>query len=190
MTTASKATADQVATAFPELEEIADVALRDAVISIWLEVLDESNWQRLEDVPKHPLKLPASSTLVTHTRAVTQMAVAIAEVVERVRGIPFDRDELIAGANLHDVSKLLEFEPSATGGQASRFGHLIQHGFYGAHKMWEKGLPLEMVHNVIAHTLTSRYVPQTWEAVVVHYADYLDSDGENLLHGIPLNIRK
>jgi len=189
-TTASKTTPEQVLATFPELQEIADADLRAAVVDIWREVLDESDWSSLDEVPKHPLKLPASSTLVTHTRAVTQMSLAIAETVERVRGISYDRDQLIAAANLHDVSKLLEFEPSETGGTASRFGYLIQHGFYGAHKMWEKGLPLEMVHNVIAHTLTSRYVPQTWEAVIVHYADYLDSDGENLLHGIPLNIKK
>lgn len=186
----STATPDDVLNAFPELHDIADHDLRQAVVEIWQEVLQESAWDRLEDVPKHPHKVPSSSTLVEHTRSVTQMAVAVAEVAERVRGISFDRDQLIASANLHDVSKLLEFEPSADGGRASRFGHLIQHGTYGAHKMWQKDLPVEMVHSVIAHTVTSRYVPQTWEAVIVHYVDYLDSDGLNLQHGVPLNIRK
>lgn len=190
MPATAETTGQTVLDTFPELLDISDAGLRDAVVAIWLEVLADSDWERLDDVPKHPYKVPADRTLVAHTRSVTQMAVAVAEVAERVQGIAFDRDQLIAGANLHDVSKLMEFEPSESGGQASRFGHLIQHGFYGAHKMWEHGLPLETIHNVIAHTTTSRYVPQTWEAVIVHYVDYLDSDGLNLLFGVPLNIRK
>lgn len=181
---------DHILTTFPELREITDDQLRDAVVDIWREVLAESAWGSIADVPKHPYKIPATRNLVDHTRSVTQMALAVAEVSERIQGIGFDRDLLIAGANLHDVSKLLEFEPSDDGGQASVFGHLIQHGFYGAHKIFEKGLPLELAHNVIAHTTTSRYVPQTWEAVIVHYVDYLDSDGLNLAHGAPLNIKK
>ncbi len=187
-TSAHKATAEDVLGTFPELLDIADDDLRATVVEIWQEVLDESGWESIEDVPKHPYKVPTTVKLVEHTRSTTQMAVAVAEVVERVQGIPFDRDLLIAAANLHDVSKLLEFEPSDAGGQASRFGRLIQHGFYGAHKMWNKGLPLEMVHNVIVHTETSRYQPQTWEAVIVHYVDVLDSKALDLLHGDPAPI--
>ncbi|WP_165970580.1 HD domain-containing protein [Actinomadura sp. 6K520] len=187
--TANKATAEEILDTFPELRDVADDTLRETVVEIWQEVLNESGWQSVGDVPKHPYKVPASVKLVEHTRSTTQMAVAVAEVVERVQGIPFDRDLLIAAANLHDVSKLLEFEPSEKGGRASRFGHLIQHGFYGAHKMWNKGLPLEMVHNVIVHTATSKYVPQTWEAVIVHYVDMLDSSALNLLHGVPATIK-
>lgn len=186
----SPTTGEAVLALFPELREISDETLRLAVVEIWIEVLAESAWLRIEDVPKHPHKVPASVTLVQHTRAVTQLALAVAEVTERLRGTPYDRDELIAAANLHDVSKLLEFEPSPEGGRASRFGHLVQHGTYGAHKIWQKGLSMELAHAVLAHTFTSRYVPQTWEAVVVHYADYLDSDGLNLQHGIPLSIKK
>lgn len=186
----SPPTPEYVFETFPELSEIADAALRDAVVDIWLEVLAESAWDAIADVPKHPYKVPATRNLVDHTRSVTLMALAVAEVSERIQGIGYDRDLLIAGANLHDVSKMLEFEPSDAGGRASVFGHLIQHGFYGAHKIFEKGLPVELAHNVIAHTTTSRYVPQTWEAVIVHYVDYLDSDGLNLAHGVPLNIKK
>ncbi|WP_205473056.1 HD domain-containing protein [Nocardioides sp. SYSU D00038] len=176
-------TVEDVLTTFPELRDIADDDLRRSVVDIWLEVLAESGWDSIADVPKHPYEVPASVKLVEHTRSTTQMAVAVAEVAERVQGAPYDRDLLIAAANLHDVSKLMEFEPSEEGGRASRFGRLVQHGVYGAHKMWEKGLPLELVHNVIVHTETSRYAPQTWEAVVVHAVDALDSRALDLLHG-------
>jgi putative nucleotidyltransferase with HDIG domain len=190
MTTAPTTTRDGILATFPELLGIEDATLRENVADIWIEVLAESAWERLEDVPKNPYGIPASENLVAHTRAVTRLALAVAEVTKELRDVPYDRDELIATANLHDVSKLMEFEPSESGGQASRFGHLIQHGTYGAHKMWQKGLPIEMVHNILAHTFTSRYVPQTWEAVIVHYVDYLDSDGLNLVHGAKLNIKK
>lgn len=188
--TPAPTTRDDVLSTFPELLGIDDAALRDDVVDIWLEVLEESAWGRLGDVPKNPYGIPATESLVDHTRTVTRLALAVAEVTEELRGTTYDRDELIATANLHDVSKLMEFEPSEDGGRASRFGHLIQHGTYGAHKMWQKGFRVEMVHNILAHTFTSKYVPQTWEAVIVHYVDYLDSDGLNLVHGAKLNIKK
>lgn len=85
MPDAPKASAEGILETFPELRDIGDEALRETVVEIWLEVLEESGWDAVSQVPKHPYKVPASVTLVDHTRSVTQMAVAVAEVAERVR---------------------------------------------------------------------------------------------------------
>lgn len=51
-----------------------------------------------------------------------------------------------------------------------------QHGFLAAFWMEQAGLSKDLVHSVIAHTPLSAVVPQTQEAVIVHYADFADSD--------------
>jgi putative nucleotidyltransferase with HDIG domain len=165
-----------VLSALPEIGDISDGSLRDAVTRVWSRAWRSSGWQRLDEVPKSP-DLPARRTLVTHTRAVTRIAAGITDVVTGLHGVTVDRDATLAIALLHDVSKLHEFERDAAGGaRFSPTGRLYQHGFLGAHWMAEEGLPTELVHGVIAHTPLSAVVPQTQEAVIVHYADFADSD--------------
>ena len=52
----------------------------------------------------------------------------------------------------------------------------IQHAVYAAHKMLQKGLPLELVNLVITHTHESNIRGTTWEAAALFYADFADSD--------------
>jgi putative nucleotidyltransferase with HDIG domain len=162
--------------AFPELEEIRDRALADTVAQIWVEVWEESDWERLEDAPKNPYTVRLDHSTVTHTRSVLAQSLAIADALERFHGLHTDRDTIIAAVLLHDVSKLLEFEPSDSGGRNSRFGDLIQHAVYGMHKAWAHGLSTDLAHIVGSHTTASRLAPKTLEAVIVHYADFADTD--------------
>lgn len=180
-----------VLSTFPELAQISDEALRLKVATIWTEVFAESSWKSLQEVPKNPQTLPATRTLVAHTRSVTLQALAIAEVAKEVQGIDFDRDVLIASANLHDVSKLVEYEPKDdNGGSLSEFGEKVQHAMFGVHKAWEHGLPLDIVHAIAVHTKHSHDLPRTWEALIVHYADYIDTDGLLLTEGRKISLQK
>jgi putative nucleotidyltransferase with HDIG domain len=166
-----------VSSVFPEVEQISDAELRARVIEIWIDCWRESTWERIEDAPKNPKNLSLDRTLSQHVRGVTQQAIATAEIVERLHGITTNRDTLIASALLHDVSKLVEYQPDATGKpEVSSLGGLIQHAAYGAHLAWEKGLADEIVHVIISHTRNSRKPPHTLEGVIVHYVDYLDTD--------------
>ncbi len=174
----------------PELELIRDSKLRDATAQIWAETLKESEWEALADAPKNPETLPLSRRLLEHTRSVALQALAVAQVVEKIHGIGFDQDELVAAALLHDVSKLLEYGPTSDGAGKTRTGKRIQHGILGAVKAMEHGLSEDLVHNIIVHTHNSRYLPQTWEAILVHYVDYLDSDALLFAEGRPLLLKK
>jgi putative nucleotidyltransferase with HDIG domain len=170
---------DYVASVFPEVNDIQSEELRRKVLEIWIDIWHESKWERIEDAPKNPENV-GDRRLYVHIRAVTLEALATAEIMQRLHDVPFDRDVMIAGGLLHDVSKLVEYEPKGTTAGKSARGKLIQHAVYGAHMAWEKGLPDEIVHIIISHTHNSGHKISTWEGVVIHYVDYLDSDA--LLH--------
>ena len=185
--------ADEIRALFPELEQIQDPELRDGVIDIWLDLAAETAWERFEDIPKN-LKEEKHTTLVGHIQGVTQMALAMADIAESLHGVEVDRDLLIASCILHDISKPLESAPDPGGpstgtrvppGKITEFGEKIQHAVYGAHKIWAKGLPkaMELAHLVITHTRTSNTRSKSYEAALLFYADWADSDAGIVLGG-------
>jgi putative nucleotidyltransferase with HDIG domain len=161
---------------FPELAQVADPELANKAVEIWAETWKESPWKRIEDAPKNPETVAPRHKLVPHTRAVTVQGIAMAKATQEFHDLPVNLDLVIAGCNLHDVSKLMEYEPGGDGSGKSRFGGMIQHAAYGVHKALAHGLPLELVHIVGSHTTQSRLAPKTTEAIIVYYADYADSD--------------
>jgi putative nucleotidyltransferase with HDIG domain len=177
----------------PEIKLIEDETLRTATGEIWYECWKEGIWADgpLDEVPKNT-ELPPERKLIQHTRSVTQLALSAAEILHANHGMDFDRDIVISAAILHDVCKLYENEWADDGesAQHSREGEMIQHGVYGAFKAWEKHLPLELVHNIVVHTRGSKTLPKTWEALIVHYVDYLDSDSLLFTHGKKLLLTK
>ncbi|MBM9593888.1 HD domain-containing protein [Roseitranquillus sediminis] len=169
---------------FPEIDEISDAELRRNVADIWIEVAAEAAWDRLEDVPKN-LDAERDRRLTDHIRGVTRMALALAEIGEREQGTPYNRDYLIACCLLHDVSKIVETEPDLEGrptdgpalpARKSALGAKIQHAAYATHKVFEKGLPLEIAHVVLTHTHASNMRSTSVEGAYLFYADYADSD--------------
>lgn len=180
-----------VTSLLPEIESISDARLRQAVIEIWIECWRESDWERIEDAPKNPSNLGPERRLYQHVRGVTQQALATADIVQSLHGIVADRDVMLAAGLLHDVSKLVEYQPDGAGGaRTSEFGKLIQHAAYGAHKAWEKGVPDEVVHIIISHTRNSNKPPRTLEGLIVHYVDYLDTDALLFDAGAKLDLHK
>jgi putative nucleotidyltransferase with HDIG domain len=171
---------------FPEVDLIQDAALRQGVIDIWMELAAETSWERFEDIPKN-LGAEKHMTLIAHIRGVTKQAIAMAEISEEMHGVTVDRDLLIAACLLHDISKPLESEHdpdgppsggSAAPAKKTEFGAKIQHGVYGAHKIWAKNLPkaMDLAHLVITHTRASNTRSMSYEAALLFYADWADSD--------------
>lgn len=174
----------------PELEEIRDASLAQAVVEIWVDFWTNSGWERLEDVPKNPKSL-SNRDSITHVRSVTQQAIAAGRIVQELHKIDVDMDLLIAGSLLHDVSKIAEFGPKpGTEGEATTAGKLIQHGVLGASKVLERGLPIELAHLIVSHTAASNHPPKTIEGLILHYVDYLDSDVLLLDQGKPLLLNR
>jgi putative nucleotidyltransferase with HDIG domain len=176
---------EMIIDALPELAQINNDKYREAVINIWQETFINSTWEHIEDVPKSEHVQEYNN--LQHTRSVTLQAMACADIIEQIHKIPVDRDILITAALLHDISKFFEYDQT---GKKTIYGKLMQHGVYSVHKAIEHDLPLEIQHLIVTHTGLSKIMPQTVEAIILHYTDYLDSDV--LLHVLskPLFLKK
>lgn len=169
---------------FPEVSEIQDPNLRQGVIDIWLDLAAAAPWERFEDVPKN-LASEKYRPLISHIRGVTRMALSLAEIAKNLHGTPYDRDLLISACLLHDASKVIETEPDPDGedpggdvlpARKSNTGKALPHGALAMHMVLEKGLPLDLAHLVITHTHDCNKRGVGWEASVLFYADFADTD--------------
>jgi HD superfamily phosphodiesterase len=183
--------AEAIRSLFPEVDQIEDKSLRQGVINIWLDIGKESSFTRFEDIPKN-LGSEKNRRLTDHVRAMTLMALSLADIGEREQGAKYNRDHLIAACLLHDVSKAVEVEPdpnaTQTGGKVvaaikSEIGHALQHAAYATHKVLAHGLPLDVAHLVLTHTPASNLRPKTLESAYLLYADLAETDLGTLASG-------
>lgn len=160
-----------VSAVFPELAWIDNPELRDGVERAWTEAAMRSGVDDLTTVPWFPpvqaeLNLP-DERLVPHVRDVVALADGMAETLEsRGRAEP-DRDLVVTGALVHDVSKLAEFD----GGGATAIGDLLGHPHFGVAIVDRADLPVEVAHVLLAHTRRTNVEPATLEAEIVRRAD-------------------
>lgn len=152
---------------FPELDDIAEPRLRGSVGAVWERFWVMSAYDRLADVP---VALKWEYPCLKHARAIVQMAVAAARVFEEAHGTTLDRDTLLAGAMLMEVSNLVEFRPKAGGGtEFTEIGSAGTHGWYAANVALELGVPFPVVHIVLSHSPNSGKPPATAEAQLLHW---------------------
>lgn len=155
----------------------------------WLNRLFEAFWQD-EDFVACFKKAPAAKRmhhaylggLMVHCLS---MAVLADKIASHYNGL--DRDLLIAGAILHDIGKLREFNYTAAIDYSDE-GRLLSHMVIGIEMLDEKlreiqDVPREQA-NLLKHMIVSHHgepafgapePPKTIEAVVLHYIDDLDS---------------
>ena len=164
---------EQVGGAFPEIDRIEDETLREGVRRAWETAMAETGVDDLESVPWLPpeqerLGIP-DETLVGHVREVVTGSVALAESLLAARGdrLELSMDLLLAGALVHDVSKLYEYGDS----EETAVGRLLGHPHYGVHVAAAAGLPAEVQHVVLAHSPRSAVEPATMEAEIVTRVD-------------------
>ena len=154
----------------PEILKIRRNELRDGVVKAWLLAAEKGKWEKLEEIP-FTLLTETEQTLIQHTRAVTNMAISIAET----RG-DLDLDILIAGALVHDVGKLLEYDREGDVIKKSAFGKLVRHPVSGYGLALEAGLPQEVAHIIAAHSKEGEFIQRSKEAIVINHCDFIDFD--------------
>ncbi len=129
----------------PLVDQIKDEELRNGVVEIWVEVWEKSDWQDLADCPFVPTLETQECSLIQHTNFVTAVAIAMASYAQEIWHIPIDTDLLLAGALLHDVSKVVEYAPEkGKPGKQSEIGKNLLHGAYAVHLALNAGLPLSV----------------------------------------------
>ncbi len=155
---------------FPEINEIEDSELREKVKAVWEYAIKKGGWENF-DLRKIPftLLIETKRDLITHTRTVTRMAMAVARERGDVR-----MDYIIAGGLLHDVAKLLEFELKDGKVVKSEYGKRIRHPVGGAMLAEKFELPYEIAHIIAAHSKEGEFVTRIPEAVIIHHCDFID----------------
>jgi len=185
-------TNNQIAQTFPLIEEITDKSLKQGVYEIIKEIAQEMKWDSFHDIPKN-LDHERNRSLVVHINGVTEIALSMAEMYKRTQNLNFNKDLLLASCLLHDISKPVECEPDTSvkknttspvlPAKKSEIGNFMPHASYAAHKVLEKKLGLELAHIVTTHTHASNVRGMGWEAAILFYADFVDSDAGITLAG-------
>lgn len=161
--------ARQIRDAFPELDEIADPNARQRVIDTWAAVLEESEFDHIEAIPWWPPYAPdvGEETQVDHVRDVTACAIVLADTLTDRRELELDRDLVVIGAFLHDISKPLEMTANGIGERAE----WLSHPHYAVYVLERDGWPLPVQHIALAHSPRTGVEPRTIEAQIVTVAD-------------------
>jgi putative nucleotidyltransferase with HDIG domain len=161
---------------FPEIETIEDDTLRTGVASAWTSAagVNGLDIEELSEVPWLPpaqrdLEMDADEALlVDHVKDVTSCALGLAEsLLSRDEDLEIHIDTVIAGALVHDVSKLYEFD----GMERTEVGRLLGHPYYGVSVVSRANLPVEIAHIVLSHSSRTNVEPATLEAEIVRRAD-------------------
>ena len=152
-----------------ELEWINDVTLKGKVVDVWKEAADRGCWNSIENAP-FTLLIKDSGKLTDHTKRITNIAKAIYD--QRTEDI--NLDFLIAGALLHDVGKLLEYENKDGEFVKSEYGKKFRHPVSGALLAKELGLPDEVILIIYAHSHEGDNIKRSPEAVIVNHSDFID----------------
>jgi putative nucleotidyltransferase with HDIG domain len=164
----------------PEIELIHDIGLRDKVVDAWSYALCCSEFERISDLP--PEGNPGSPALhrgsqLDHLRGVVRLSLKMAEEFETWwPETTVDHDVLVAGAICHDVGKPYEFDshnrlrwssdPSVSGQPAFR------HSVYGVHVCLTAGLPEEIAHIALGHSMEGQFMGLSTECVIIRHADH------------------
>jgi len=157
--------------------------LRKKTVRAWVLACERGGWESVEELQKMPFTLLTNTrgvNFIEHTIAVTEGAYGLAKAQEQAyREMPYkiDYDRLLAGGLLHDVGKLLEFEPDGQGGyRKSRSGMCARHPISGTAIAYEAGLPDEVLNTIACHAKEGEGRPQVIETVLIHQADFATFD--------------
>jgi hypothetical protein len=156
---------------FPELASIGEPSIRSGVEAVWQELWQQSEFESIEDLPTS-VEIPYPH--IKHNRAIVAMALAVADVFQQVHGLRVDRDVLVAAGLLQDVSKLVEYRPSAGGPELTQLGRGYPHAFWAAHVALKHGLPDAVCQVIVTHSPTASTFPSSLEGKILYYVDQLD----------------
>ncbi len=182
----TKADKDHISRLFPAIRKIQNEGIREKVILTAYHAWKGGNFEHIEDAHQwEPVRSRISYTNVEHTNQVCQASEKMADLLEEMLKIRIQRDNLLAGAILHDVDKLVIFDARSGGFRES--GGKLKHAETGASLARKEGLPEEVAHIIEAHSPTySSTPPKTMEALIVHVADLLIARGVYIAKGLDL----
>ncbi|MDU4959377.1 MAG: HD domain-containing protein [Sporomusaceae bacterium] len=165
----------------PEINWLDQAALREAVITCYVEAMAAGGWQP-QDLDRMPFALALDGCKVSylrHTRAVTRMCRGILAEYNTIYlgqgGFRLDPDRLLAGALLHDIGKLLEWTETPDGRFGkSETGKLLRHPLSGAALALRNGIGYDIAHIIAYHSHEGDTAERSPEAEIVNKVDMMN----------------
>ena len=152
-----------------ELRWIKDEKIKEQVTTVWKVAADQGGWTTLDEIP-FTLLLKNSGKLTDHTKRVTNLAKLIYDEREEKLNL----DNLIAGALLHDVGKLLEYKTMNGTIIKGDYGEKFRHPVSGSLLAKSLDLPDDIVLIIYAHSHEGDKCKRIPESFIVHHCDFID----------------
>ena len=164
----------------PEIAEIQSADLREKVIDAWVFALERSSFDRVTNIPGEGspnVFVLKRGMQDAHLRGVTRLALAIYEEFKSVYPEAMvDRDIILAGGLCHDIGKTWEFDPENLKRwreRGDRYGEpSFRHSAYGTHVCLSVGLPEEIGHICMGHSLEGAHIGHSTECYIIRQADH------------------
>lgn len=164
----------------PALAYLTDEANKEKAVAAWVEVAEEGEWDKkgIEHCGiSTEMRPECTENLISHTCHVTQACAALydsmGELFEKVGEC--NREDLIVGAILHDIGKLLEndyVDGQACHGKTAKY---FRHPITGAYYAKKYGFNDKVVHMVLTHSnMLSPEGPHAFntpESLILKYID-------------------
>jgi len=171
-----------------QLEWISDQSIRQKVIETWCKASLAGGWKSIEELRELPFTVvadPQGISLLQHTKAATEGAIALAKIqMETISTFPcVDIDILVAGALLHDINKVVMFERDENNFFRKKEGYSVNTpSFPGIKIARETGLPDDIVGVIEYECRKALGNPPNVEAILIHHADMTTFDTMNFLN--------
>ncbi|QJW45501.1 HD domain-containing protein [bacterium BFN5] len=152
----------------PEIRWIKNRELQECILASYQEVLEIAglNAENMDRIAFNWREFPnASISYIRYVKAVTRMCKSVAaehsisyaeQVGYCLSKLPkhsLDHDTLIAGALLHDIGKLLEYELLPDGRTIkSKMGKYLRHPFAGVAVAYKNRIPDYIIHIIATHS--------------------------------------
>ena len=159
-------------------------SVQDEFIKKLLQVIfeDKEFWGKFAHCPA------AKSWHHNYVGGLLEHTVAVAKICDFVSGMyKVNRDLLVAGALLHDIGKVFEYDAMSSI-EFTDEGRLIGHIVLGDHLVCEKAGGINLFPHItlmkLRHIIVSHHgelekgavkVPQILEAIILHFADNMDA---------------
>jgi putative nucleotidyltransferase with HDIG domain len=166
----------------PEIEWIHDPGLREKVLASYEDALNTGGWtpEDMERIPFTLLIPDCPASYLTHVRGVTRMAKLAMDEFNTLYSTAegkfrMDNDTLVAGALLHDVGKLVEYEKAPDGKTVkSQNGKDLRHPFSGTVIALRNGCGTRIGHIIANHAHEGDGTLRSPEGVLVNKADFMN----------------